>query len=169
MNKDSSIRIRLPQQNLAQFTHFRLDGEAASDWAQQLPVANTRAVAAQLQSALDDLNHSEMAPELRYTILEALSDNVQVTLANLTKRFLHQPLVMPEEPKQLAELTENLYTQLINAYALLAVQIVNDPERIREQTPPGCFARRLNQVSDTPGAVSCSVSSYTGRSGSAVG
>ena len=135
MSKDSAIKIQLPQQNLEQFTHFRLHGEAARDWAQQLPVANARAVAAQLQSVLDDLNHSEMAPELRYAILEALSDSLQVTLANLTKRFLHQPLVMPEEPKQLAELTDNLYTRLITAYSLLAVQIVNDPERIREHNP----------------------------------
>lgn len=133
MQNDNSLKLKLPQQNLAQFTHFRLDESAAREWAQHLPVANTRAVAAQLHDTVDDLNHCEMAPELRHAILGALSDNIQVTLANLTKRFLHQPLIMPEEPRQMAELTESLYAKLVDAYALLAMHIVNDPESIREQ------------------------------------
>ncbi len=151
MNNDNLLKMKLPQQDLAQFTHFQLDGDAARDWAQQLPVTNIRAVAEQLRAALDDLNHCVVAPELRHAILAALSGSVQVTLANLTKRFLHQPLVMPEEPRQLAELTEDIYGQLIDAYSLLATHIVNDPDSIRDHNPARLLCEAIQSGLDFSG------------------
>ncbi len=135
MNNDKPLKLKIPAQTRDQFDHFQLNRDAALEWAQQLPVANTPAVAKQLLSALIDLNHCKLSPELRYEILQALSGNLQVTLTNLSKRFLHQPLVMPQEPRQLAELTDDLYTQLTTAYSIVAVQIVGDPDSVRESNP----------------------------------
>lgn len=135
MNKEKPIKLKVPQQNLQTFSHFELSAEAAHEWAGQLPVANTRQATQHLLVVLEDLNHYPLAAETRASILTALMGSLQVTLANLSKRFLHQPLVMPEEPRQLAELTERLLLQLIQSYCLLAVDIVNDPDQVRETNP----------------------------------
>ncbi len=153
MDNGKPIRLKIPQQHLEQFEHFKLEREAAENWAQQLPVANTRAVATQLLAALRDLNHCKIPPTVRHDVLAALSGSLQVTLANLSKRFLHQPLVMPEEPRQLAELTDNLYGELTSAYSVLAVDIVRDPDSVRDANP----ARLLGE------AIRCGLE-FTGRS-----
>ena len=62
-------------------------------------------MALQLHPALERLNRVDMAPELRFGILEALRPGLLVATASLSKRFLKQPLVMPHEPRQMADMS----------------------------------------------------------------
>ncbi|MDH3992306.1 MAG: hypothetical protein OEV47_05320, partial [Gammaproteobacteria bacterium] len=104
MVSKAPIKLKIPKQDLQQFSLFELDEGAARDWAQSLPVANTQSVVQQLRHALSDLNHVEMSPENRYLIIESLRPSLLVALSNLQRRYLNQPLVMPEEPRQMAEI-----------------------------------------------------------------
>ncbi|RLQ23517.1 GTPase [Seongchinamella sediminis] len=135
MNTEAPLKLTFPRQDLAQFSLFRADETGASTWASELPVANPRSVAQQLLQAVSELNRHPLAPEPRYRILEALADRVQVTLTNLTRRFLNQPLIMPEEPRQLAELTSELQGQLATAYSLVAVETLQHHDQIRQSNP----------------------------------
>lgn len=129
------IKLRIPRQDLEAFRLFSLDAHAARAWAQSLPVTNTVAVVSQLRQALGDLNRVGLKPEARYSVLEALRPNVEVAIANLSRRFLNQPLVMPEEPRQLAEQADSLCTLACTAYTVTATEALQQRDSIREMNP----------------------------------
>jgi hypothetical protein len=135
MLSNAPIKLKIPRQDLQDFSLFQLNADAAHTWAQSLPVTNTRSVAQQLRQAINDLNHVKLAPEVRYEIMEALQPSLDVALLNLTKRFLNQPLVMPEEPQQMAELADSLYSMVTTAYSIVAIQAIQQHDSIRGINP----------------------------------
>jgi hypothetical protein len=135
MNKNEPIRLKIPRQDLAALTLFRANADAARQWARDLPVTNTRAVAQQLREAISELNRVSLAPEVRHTIMEALRPSLQVALFNLSRRYLNQPLILPEEPRQLAELADTLYSLAATGYTITAVQAIQQKDSIRDINP----------------------------------
>ncbi|MBP6701351.1 MAG: hypothetical protein KA135_08890, partial [Halioglobus sp.] len=108
MNSDTPVKLRIPRQDLQDFDFFPLTVDAAQQWADALPVTSSIQVAQQLRAVLAQLNRVELSPELRFSILERLRPALLVAVASLARRFLKQPLVMPEEPRQMAELADDL-------------------------------------------------------------
>ena len=135
MDNDTPIKLTIPKQDINQFSLFRASASGAMEWAKHLPVADPRAVASELLSAVDQLNRCKLGPELRFNILEALASNLEVTLINLTRRFLNQPLVMPDEPKQLAELTDALLDRFSTAYSIVAIETLEQRDSVRDANP----------------------------------
>ena len=135
MVSNTPIKLRIPRQDLQEFTLFQLNADAAQVWAQGLPVTNTRSVVHQLREAVSDLNRVQLAPEARYNIMEVLRPNLDVALSNLSKRFLNQPLVMPEEPQQMTELADTLYSAISTAYTIVAIQAIAQRDSIRGTSP----------------------------------
>ncbi len=145
------IKLKLPRQELQAFNLFRPNGEAARSWAQGLPVANTRSVAAQLRQALDDLNRVKLPPETRFGILEALRPNLHVALTNLSRRYLNQPLVMPEEPRQLAEVAFGLGAAACTAYTIVAIEAIRQQDAIRDMNPARLVCEALQHALEFAG------------------
>ena len=135
MTSITPIKLNIPAQDLQAFNLFALNAEAARTWAQGLPVTNTRSVVQQLRKAVNDLNHMRLAPEVRYDIMEVLRPNLDVALSNLSKRFLNQPLVMPEQPRQMAELADGLYGMASTAYSIVAIETIQQRDSIRGTNP----------------------------------
>ena len=135
MVSSSPIKLRIPSQDLQQFTHFPLEEMAAKDWARSLPVTNTLSVAGQLSRVLGDLNRVALAPEKRFAILEILLPKLEVASSNLSRRYLNQPLVMPEEPRQMAEIAGSLFTLTATAYTIVAAEAIQLQDSIRETNP----------------------------------
>ena len=146
MSRDAPVKLRVPRQDLQQLDAFQLSVQAAQDWAQGLPVTNARQVAQQLQGALGQLNRIEMRPELRFGITEALRPSLLVATASLSKRFLKQPLVMPEEPRQLAQLTDTLYSLAATAYTITAIQAMQQRDSIREVNPARLVCESIHRA-----------------------
>ncbi len=146
MGRETLFDIPLPRQDLPQFTHFTPAAEAARAWATQLPVTNIRAVSAQLLAALRDLNRYPLRPEARFEILENLADYLRVTLTNLTRRFLNQPLVMPAEPQRLAERADALLAELQTAYSIVAIETQRNQEKIHGLNPARLLCESLYQA-----------------------
>jgi hypothetical protein len=146
MSSDAPVKLRVPRQDLQQLDAFQLSVQAAQDWAQGLPVTNARQVARQLQEVLGQLNRIEMRPELRFGLTEALRPSLLVATASLSKRFLKQPLVMPEEPRQLAQLTDNLYSLAATAYTITAIQAMQQRESIREMNPARLVCESIHRA-----------------------
>lgn len=135
MSTATPIRLRVPEQDLDTLSLFEPTEKAAQEWASQLPVANPKGVVQQLVEALAEFNRCKMGPELRFNILTALQNNLDIASANLSRRFLNQPLVMPEEPRQQAELTDSLYSLSITAYTCVAIETLQDRESVRGMNP----------------------------------
>ena len=132
---NTPVKLKIPRQDLAVFDLFALHAEAAQNWAQGLPVTNTRAVVQQLRQALSALNRTALGPELRFTIVEAIRPSLEVAVSNLSRRFLSQPLVMPEEPRQMAALAEELLNLLSTAYTIVAIEAIQHRDKIRDTNP----------------------------------
>jgi len=146
MVSNAAIKLKIPKQDLQQFSLFELDEGAARDWAQSLPVANTQSVVQQLRHALSDLNHVEMSPENRYLIIESLRPSLLVALSNLQRRYLNQPLVMPEEPRQMAEIAGSLCDLAATAYSIVAIHAIQQRDSIRNTNPARLAAEAIHRA-----------------------
>ncbi len=135
MADSPKIRLSIPRQDLAEFTPFPLTIEGARSWADSLPVVNTMAAAQLLARALGDSNRSRISPETRFDILESLRANLEIALTSLGKRYLKQPLVMPEEPGRMAALAEELLVAAGTAYTIVALETIRSPDGIVQIHP----------------------------------
>lgn len=151
MTDSSPIKLRLPLQDLTTFSSFSLEPEAAQAWAEGLPVTNTRGVVQQLTHALQELNRVELAPHQRFLILEALRPAFNTALHSLSKRILNQPLVMPEEPRQLADMADRLLGLTAIAYSLTAVHALRARDTLADINPARLVCESLYRALDFSG------------------
>ncbi|MEH6568062.1 MAG: hypothetical protein V7709_03235 [Halioglobus sp.] len=135
MTKNSTIKLRIPNQDLALFSEFELNAEAAAVWVQNLPAINTKKVVQQLRQAINDLNRVAMSPNVRFGIMEVLRPTLQASLAALSKRFLNQPLVLPEEPRQMSELAHTVLGLTTTAYTIVAAHTIQQRDSIKGVNP----------------------------------
>lgn len=135
MKDQTPIKLRMPRQDLAECTIFRATADDAQTWAQNLPIANTRLVIQNLRNALAELNRVDIAPDVRFNIMEVLRSSLHVALSTMSRRFLNQPLVMPEEPRQMAELADTLYSLATTGYIIVAVHTLQQSENIYQVNP----------------------------------
>lgn len=135
MEDQTTIKLKVPRQDFSGEPLFQPTEAAASDWVQNLPVTNTNALVQLLAQAVGDLNHTKLGPETRFKIMGHLLPNFQVALLNLSKRYLNQPLIMPEEPRRMADLSDHLLNLIISGYTIVAVHAIQQRDAIRETNP----------------------------------
>jgi cyclic-di-GMP-binding protein len=135
MITESPIRLAVPEQDLETLSLFPTRADAAQDWTNRLPVANPQVVAQQLETALGEINRCRMGPEQRFEILGALQGNLHIACSSLSRRFLNQPLIMPDEPRRLAELIDSIYTHAISAYTCTALEALKQRDSIQGMNP----------------------------------
>lgn len=135
MSTQSPIKLKIPRQDKPVFELFTPTAAGAEAWAAALPVTNTRLVVKELRQAIDELNRVDMAPDQRFVILEILRPSLHVALTSLSRRFLNQPLVLPEEPRQMWESADKLYSLAITAYTLVAVHTIQRRNELAEINP----------------------------------
>jgi hypothetical protein len=152
MSIDTPVKLRIPRQDLQDFDTFPLSAEGAHNWALSLPFTSSSQVAQQLSTVLAQLNRLELAPELRYNILEQLRRSLWVTTASLSRRFLKQPLIMPAEPRYMAELADDLYTLAGTGYTIAAVHAIQRRDSIREVNPARLACESIHRAIRFAGA-----------------
>jgi len=152
MSSEPPVKLRIPRQEGQDFELFQLSVEAARNWTQALPVTSSRQVAQQLCEAISDLNHVELAPHLRFMIMDELRPALLVASASLSRRFLNQPLVMPEEPRQLAQLAQDLHRLAGTAYTIAAVHAIQHKDTVREIKPARLVCESIHRAIRFAGA-----------------
>lgn len=135
MDQQAKIKISLPKQDLGALTVFRPDAESARVWARTLPVNRVLQAAAMLRETYGELNRASLGPETREKILEALRPNLDSALGALRRRYLNRPLVMPEEPEQMAALADDLLLRAGTAYTIVAIETIQQRDSIRSANP----------------------------------
>ncbi len=162
MEDHTTIKLKIPRQDLTGLPLFQPNTDAANNWVQGLPVTNTNSLVQLLGQALSDLNRTKLAPESRYDIMEILRPNLNVALANLSKRFLNQPLIMPEEPRRMAELSDRLLTSpqppTLSLQSKPSSSATPSARPIRHALPVRPYSGRWY----SPGAESCRIFNCTG-------
>ena len=146
MEDHTTVKLLLPRQDFAGQPLFEPTVDAATDWVQNLPVTNTNSLVEQLSQALGELNRMSLSPELRFGILATLLPNLQVAVLNLSKRFLNQPLIMPEEPRRMAEMSDKLLTLATTAYSIVAIEAIQQRDAIRKMNPARLTCEALQRA-----------------------
>jgi hypothetical protein len=146
MSNNEPIKLRIPRQDLPEFALFGLTAEQARNWAEGLPMANTAQVAQQLRSAISDLNRVDMSPDVRYAILEALRPTLHTALSTLSRYYLNQPVVLPEEPRKAARLAQNLYDLVTTAYTITGIQTIQRRGSISGANPAKLVCQALHRA-----------------------
>jgi hypothetical protein len=135
MEDPTTIKLKVPRQDMTELRLFQPNSDSAHSWVQSLPVSNADTVVQMLSQAFDDLNRTRLSPETRYSLMEILLPSLEVVLSNLSKRFLNQPLIMPEEPRKMAELCDRLFTMAITGYTIVAIEAIQQRDTIKETNP----------------------------------
>jgi hypothetical protein len=151
MSESPPVKLHVPRQDLAEFSVFPLSAEGAAEWAESVPAANIRHAALQLRDAVRELNRVNLPAATRFAVMEALGPGLRVAQANLSRRFLNQALVLPEEPRQLAELAEHLYSAFSTAYTLAAVHAVQRPGASQSLSPARLACESLQRAVEFAG------------------
>lgn len=146
MAGNAPITLQLPIQDTASFEPFGLDAESAHAWVQALPAGNARQTVQLLQQVIDDLNKVTLEPALRFNILEALRPSLFAATAALSRAFLNQPLVLPEEPRQLAELSDSLFLVAGAGYGLAAAHTIQQRDMVRDVNPARLVCEALQRA-----------------------
>jgi hypothetical protein len=146
MSNNEPIKLRIPRQDLSEFALFGLTADQAQNWAEGLPMANTAQVAQQLRSAISDLNRVDMAPNVRFEILEALRTTLHTALSTLSKYYLNQPVVLPEEPRKAARLAHNLYELVTIGYTITGIQTIQRRQSISGANPAKLVCQALHRA-----------------------
>ena len=120
-------------------------------WAQGLPVTNTKAVVQQLRLAISELNRTAVAPDIRFAVMEVLRPNLLIALVSLSRKYLNQPLVLPEESRQQSELASSLLALTTTAYTVCAVQAIQKRDSISSVNPARLVCESLRRAIEFSG------------------
>jgi hypothetical protein len=146
MSNNEPIKLRIPRQDLSEFVLFGLTAEQARNWTESLPMANSAQVAQQLRSAVSDLNRVEMKPDVRFEILEALRPTLHSAMSTLSKYYLNQPIVLPDEPRKAARLAQTLYELVTTAYTIVGIQTIQQRQSISAANPAKLVCMALHRA-----------------------
>ncbi len=126
--KDLTERFLLPEQDLARLS-FCQSTKAASvfDWIHGLPLTQVDQVGAIFYNALPELARVKASWELRLSILETVRTPLHQCMEGLSKRYLNQPLIMPDEAIKTATIAQALQKHLLNAYLVIVRDITLNP------------------------------------------
>jgi len=67
--------------------------------------------------------------------LEALAPALDRALTNLAKRFLNQPLVLPEQPRAMAKASDQLISAVTTGYAIVAIEAIQKGKSLQSKNP----------------------------------
>ncbi len=146
MEDQTTIKLQLPRQDFAGEPLFEPNAQAAADWVQSLPVTNTNSLVQLLGQALGDLNRMKLSPEQRFAILATLLPSLQIAVLNLSKRFLNQPLIMPDEPRRMSQLSGQLLTLATTGYTIVAIETIQQRDAIRNTNPARLTCEALQRA-----------------------
>lgn len=146
MAESDAIKLRIPRQDLDGFPLFNLTATDASRWARSLPLGHSAEVAQKLHRAFGDLNRVDMAPDLRFDIIEALRPTLSMALSALSKSYLNQPVVLPEEPKKLSRLALGLYDLQSIAYTTTAIHSIQRRKTLKSTNPAKLVCHAIHRA-----------------------
>lgn len=146
MSEGTTIKLRIPRQDLSNFTHFPLSLAGVQRWVGSLPVANTRRSVAHLLNIITDLNRNSLPADKRFQILEALCPNLLIALSGLSRTYLNQPLVLPDEARHQAGLSDRLCGAFQKGYTLVAVHAIHHRKEFSHTNPARLTCEALHRA-----------------------
>ena len=120
MTDQSTIKLRIPRQDIEQCSFFAIEETAVDEWVSHLPTTNLGQTTQQLFKLITELNRVRMLPEKRLMVLERLRPTVSFVSRSLSKHYLKQNIVLPKQAQKVATLAYRLHQQQAIGYTIAA-------------------------------------------------
>ncbi len=112
----------LPGRDLKALTFSRPDKTSIESWVNSLPVADVGKSTRMLYLAVKEVCELDTSPATRLEILDALRPAIHYACDGLRKNYIHQPIILPEQPRKIANLCQALQNFLATGYVIAACQ-----------------------------------------------
>lgn len=146
MSNQDTIRLKVPRQDLDQSSFFECEEKAVAQWLGELPMANLGQSTRKLYQALTELNRVRMLPVKRMAILEKMRTSIYYVSRSLTKHYLNQSIVMPEQPRKVADLAHTLHQHLATGYTIVATHTAALGKQSGVNKPSSLIAPALHRA-----------------------
>ena len=132
-------KLIVPAQNLTQLSFCGGNKETQlRQWLQQLPLTQAQQVSAPLYTAVHEISRLQTPWENRLHLLELLRIPIHQTLNGLARKYLNQPLILPEAALKTATVAQAIQKHFLNGYLAvvrdLCLKMRKSPEKAA-QTP----------------------------------
>jgi hypothetical protein len=118
------IRLHIPSPTQHQLSFCQANVEGITNWAKNLPMANTGEAARQLYQAIRELNQLHADPLLRFKLLEVMRPYIYSIGTLLAKHFLQTSVSLNERQLKIANLSQSLQTHLATGYKLVVANSI---------------------------------------------
>jgi hypothetical protein len=119
------IKLHVPTTPLAQPSFCAGNVESITQWAKELPMANTGEAARQLYMAVRELNQWNTDPLLRFKVLEVVRPYIYSICSLLNKHFLQSSISLNEKQLKVANLTQALQGLLATGYKMVVAHSIS--------------------------------------------
>jgi cyclic-di-GMP-binding protein len=127
--KDLVARLLIPDQDLSRLSFCpNVKASSVFDWIHGLPLTQAEQVSAIFYTALPELSRVKANWELRLSIAETVRTPLHHCMEGLSKRYLNQPLIMPEAAVKMATVGQALQKHLLNTYLVIIRDICVNPK-----------------------------------------
>jgi hypothetical protein len=118
------IKLHIPSPTQHQLSFCQANVEGITNWAKQLPMANTGEAARQLYQAIRELNQLHADPLLRFKLLEVIRPYIYSIGTLLAKHFLQTSVSFNERQLKIANLSRSLQSHLATGYKLVVANSI---------------------------------------------
>jgi hypothetical protein len=116
------IKLHIPSPTQHQLSFCQVNVEGITNWAKNLPMANTGEAARQLYQAIRELNQLQADPLLRFKLLEIMRPYIYSISTLLAKHFLQTSVSFNERQLKIANLSQSLQSHLATGYKLVVAE-----------------------------------------------
>lgn len=118
------IKLHVPSPTQKQLSFCQANVDGITNWAKNLPMANTGEAARQLYQAIRELNQLHAQPLLRFKLLEVMRPYIYSIGTLLAKHFLQTSVSLNERQLKIANLSQSLQAHLATGYKLVVVDSI---------------------------------------------
>ena len=112
----------LPSRELKALSFSRPDKTSIENWVNSLPVADVSKSTRMLYIAIKEVCEFDTSAATRLELLDALRPAIHYACDGLRKSYIHQPIILPEQPRKIANLCQALQNYLATGYVIAACQ-----------------------------------------------
>lgn len=116
------------------------------EWLADLPVANLGNTTRALYDAIDEFARLQTTAQLRFELIEHTRAVIYFALEGLEKHYLNQPILLPSQPRKVANLAHALRYRLMTVYIAVALQCKEKMHGFRLNKPTQLMAQAIHRA-----------------------
>lgn len=114
--------FKLPARELKALSFCKADKASIEHWVKNLPMADTGKATKMLYLAIKEVCELNTSAAVRVELTDVLRPAIHFVCKGLKKNYLNQQVILPDQPRKIANLSQALQTYLATSYVISACQ-----------------------------------------------